>query len=405
MRPSSQRHTTACNPALSLAERLDRDLLAQLEQRRVQQLLRVRPQLEGPQGVSAVIDGRQYLTFCSNDYLALANHPAIIAAVQRGVRSYGVGSGASHLVSGHSHPHRALEQELANFTGREAAILFSTGYMANLGVVTALAGRNTELLQDRLNHASLIDAGLLSGARLRRYRHADIEHLQQLLEHRRATRSFIVTDGLFSMDGDFAPLPQLAALAQRCGCPLMVDDAHGLGVIGTGGRGTLEHFNLGPDEVPILVGTLGKAFGTFGAFVAGSHALIELLVQKARSYIYTTALPPAFAEATRASLRVMREEAWRRQHLHQLVAHFRDGAKRLGFPTRDSTSPIQPLVLGTAQAALRVSAELRTRGLFVTAIRPPTVPKGSARLRITLSAGHRFEDVDRLLDNLSDILS
>lgn len=404
MRPSSQRHTNACDAALSLAERLDRDLLPQLEQRRVQQLLRVRPQLEGPQGVTAVIDGRQYLTFCSNDYLGLANHPTIIAAAQHGVHSYGVGSGASHLVSGHSRPHRMLEQELADFTGREAAILFSTGYMANLGIVAALAGRNTELLQDRLNHASLIDAGLLSGARLRRYRHADTQHLQQLLEHRRSTKSLIVTDGLFSMDGDFAPLPQLVALAQRYGCPLMVDDAHGLGVMGPGGRGTLEHFNLGLHQVPILVGTLGKAFGTFGAFVAGSHTLIELLVQKARSYIYTTALPPAFAEATRASLRVMQEEAWRRQHLQQLVAHFRNRAKRLSLPIQDSTSPIQPLVLGTAQAALRVSAELRSRGLFVVAIRPPTVPKGSARLRITLSAGHRFEDVDRLLDNLSDIL-
>ena len=388
----------------SPAQQLDSDLFEVLESQRAQQLLRVRHLLEGPQKVAPLIDGRRYLAFCSNDYLALASHPKVIAAAQRGAREHGVGSGASHLVVGHNRAHRELEHELAAFTGREAAVLFSTGYMANLGVVSALLGPGSCIFEDRLNHASLLDAGVLSRARLRRYRHGDVEHLRKLMEPKPARRSLLVTDAVFSMDGDFAPLPELADLAEQCGCPLMLDDAHGLGVMGASGRGTLEHFDLGPDVVPILVGTLGKAFGTFGAFVAGSSALIELLVQRSRSYVYTTALPPAIAEATRASLRLIQEEPWRRAHLHQLVARFRAGAKRLQLPIKDSISPIQPLLLGSAEAALKVSAQLRAWGLFVTAIRPPTVPKGSARLRITFSAGHQFEDVDRLLDALSAIL-
>lgn len=388
----------------SAAAQLNRDLAQQLEQRRAQQLLRVRHLLDGPQKVAPVIDGRRYLAFCSNDYLGLASHPKVVSAAERGAREHGVGSGASHLVSGHSRAHRALEQELAAFTGREAALLFSTGYMANLGTVSALVGRGACIFEDRLNHASLLDAGVLSRARVRRYRHGNADHLKQLLERESVRRSLVVTDALFSMDGDLAPLPELVEVAQHGSCPLMVDDAHGLGVMGSSGRGTLEHFNLTADAVPILVGTLGKAFGTFGAFVAGSQALVETLVQRSRSYVYTTALPPALAEATRASLRVIEEESWRRDHLHQLVARFRAGAKRLRLPVKDSISPIQPLMLGTAEAALRVSAQLRACGLFVSAIRPPTVPQGSARLRITLSAGHQFEDVDRLLNALSNIL-
>jgi 8-amino-7-oxononanoate synthase len=388
----------------SIAAQLDGVLSKELEQRRAQGLLRVRHLLEGPQQVTPLIGGRRYLAFCSNDYLGLANHPKVILAAQRGAREHGVGSGASHLVSGHSRVHRDLEQAIAAFTGREAALLFSTGYMANLGTVSALVDRRTCVFEDRLNHASLLDAGLLSRARLRRYRHRDASHLGELMTLESTRALLVVTDAVFSMDGDLAPLPELVALAQRCSCPIVVDDAHGLGVMGASGRGTLEHFKLAPDAVPILVGTLGKAFGTFGAFVAGSRALIETLVQRSRSYIYTTALPPAIAEATRASLKLIQEESWRREHLHRLVARFREGAKRLQLPVKDSISPIQPLILGTAEAALKVSAQLRACGLFVSAIRPPTVPKGSARLRITFSAGHQFEDVDRLLDALADIL-
>jgi len=387
-----------------LAAPLDSVLSEQLEAHRAQQLLRVRHILEGPQQVTPLIDGQRYLAFCSNDYLGLANHPEVIAAAQRAAREYGVGSGASSLVTGHSRAHRALEQELAAFTGREAALVFSTGYMANLGAITALVGWGTSIFEDRLNHASLLDAGVLSRARLHRYRHADAEHLGQLLERRQARRSLVVTDALFSMDGDLAPLPDLIKVVQCYGCPLMVDDAHGLGVVGASGRGTLEHFRLTADLVPVLVGTFGKAFGTFGAFVAGSQPLIDTMVQRSRSYIYTTALPAAIAEATRASLKLVQNESWRREHLYQLVMRFRDGAKRLHLPVKDSRSPIQPVILGTAEAALKVSAQLKSRGIFVSAIRPPTVPMGSARLRITFSAGHQFEDVDRLLDALSDIL-
>lgn len=388
----------------SATAQLDRELSAQLELQRTEQLWRVRHLLEGPQKAAPVIDGRRYLAFCSNDYLGLANHPEVVSAAQRGVRDHGVGSGASHLVTGHNRAHRALEQELAAFTGREAVLLFSTGYMANLGVVSALVGRGDSIFEDRLNHASLLDAGVLSRARLRRYRHADGDHLRQLLQHEPARRSLVVTDAVFSMDGDLAPLTELVDIARDSDRPLMVDDAHGVGVMGASGRGTLEHFALTPDAVPILVGTLGKAFGTFGAFVAGSRALIEMLVQRSRSYIYTTALPAALAEATRTSLSLIQAESWRREHLHQLVARFREGARRLQLPVKDSISPIQPLILGSAEAALKASAKLRDRGLFVSAIRPPTVPKGSARLRITLSAGHQFEDVDRLLDALANIL-
>jgi 8-amino-7-oxononanoate synthase len=383
--------------------RLDDTLLADLEHRRDAHLYRARHVLIGSQGVEPVIDGESYLAFCSNDYLGLAADPRIVAALQRGAREYGVGSGASHLVSGHSRAHDALERELAEFTGRERALLFSTGYMANLGTVTALSGRGDSVVADRLNHASLIDAALLSRARVRRYRHGDAKHASQLLSGSVPGHAVIVTDGVFSMDGDLAPVAELAAAARQMSAWLVVDDAHGLGVLGDHGAGTLEQLDLGVEEVPVLMGTLGKALGTFGAFVAGSHALIETLVQRARSYIYTTALPPAVAEATRESLRILRAEPWRREHLARLVNHFRAGAQRLGLPLLPSSTPIQPIIVGAAQSAVALSAALRARGIYASAIRPPTVPEGSARLRITFSAAHREHHVDRLLDALSDL--
>jgi 8-amino-7-oxononanoate synthase len=357
-----------------------------------------------PQGVEPVIDGRRYVAFCSNDYLGLANHPEVVTAFARGAAEFGVGSGASHLITGHCGAHRALEEELAEFVGRERALLFSTGYMANLGVVSVLLKRGDMVLQDRLNHASLLDAALLSRAQGRRYHHTDVGSLERRLKARCARRTLIVTDGLFSMDGDLAPLPQLASLARNYNAWLMVDDAHALGVLGASGQGTVEHFGLEADAAPILIGTLGKAFGTFGAFVAGSRTLIEALIQGARSYIYTTALPPAVAAATRVSLTIVREEPWRRSHLQGLVARFRSGASRLGLSLPHAIGPIQPLLLGSAQAALKASLRLRKKGLFVPAIRPPTVPQGKARLRITFSTAHRNEHVDRLLDVLSDTL-
>jgi 8-amino-7-oxononanoate synthase len=374
---------------------------AELGRLREAGLYRSRRILGGRQGVRPVIDGRRIIAFCSNDYLGLAGHPTLIAALKRGADLYGVGSGAAHLITGHSAAHHALEKELAAFVGRPRALLFSTGYMANLGVISALAERGDKVLEDRLNHASLLDGALLSRARLSRYPHADPGALSRQIGHDRA--KLIATDGVFSMDGDLAPLPDLAAIAQHRGAWLMLDDAHGLGVIGDCGRGSLEHFGLTAAQVPILVGTLGKAFGTFGAFVAGSEELIETLIQRARSYIYTTAPPPAVAEATRASLDLAQRETWRRERLRAIIQQFRTGAARLGLPLTASETPIQPLIAGSAQRAVAWSRHLERRGILVTAIRPPTVPEGSARLRITFSASHEEADVDGLLDALSEL--
>ena len=377
------------------------DLDQALEQQRAAGLYRHRRVQERPQQPEAIVDGRPMLSFCSNDYLGLANHPEVIAALRQGAERWGVGSGAAHLVNGHSAAHHALEEELADFTGRPRALLFSTGYMANLGIISALTGRSDTLWQDRLNHASLLDGALLSRATLRRYPHADTAELARLIGAR-DTR-MIASDGVFSMDGDLAPLPALALIARRSGAWLLVDDAHGLGVLGREGRGTLDHFRLDAAQVPILMGTLGKAFGTFGAFVAGSDALIETLIQRARSYIYTTATPPALAEATRTSLALARREDWRRQHLQALIARFRAGSSQLGLPLSESPTPIQPLIAGSSHQALAWAGELEARGILVGAIRPPTVPEGSARLRVCLSAAHTETMVDRLLDALATL--
>lgn len=348
-----------------------------------------------------MVDGRAMLGFCSNDYLGLANHPEIIAAMQRGAEEYGVGSGAAHLVSGHSVAHHALEEELAEFTNRPRALLFSSGYMANQGVITALLGRSDTVYEDRLNHASLIDGGLLSRASFKRFAHGDMQALTQQMESQGRGEALVAVDGVFSMDGDIAPLPELAAICREREAWLMVDDAHGLGVLGGDGAGSLEHLSLGLADVPILMGTLGKGFGTFGAFVAGSEELIETLIQQSRSYIYTTASPPAMAEATRASLRLVRKESWRRQRLQELIQRFRAGAEQLGLPIMQSETPIQPILAGSAEQALAWSSRLEQQGILVSAIRPPTVPEGSARLRVTLCANHTDEHLDRLLEALA----
>ncbi|MEJ2575491.1 MAG: 8-amino-7-oxononanoate synthase [Gammaproteobacteria bacterium] len=370
-----------------------------LDQRRRDGLYRARRVATTAQGPEMHIDGRPVVSFCSNDYLGLANDPRVRAAAAAGLANYGVGAGAAHLVNGHSAAHHALEEELAEFVGRERALLFSTGFMANQGVITALVGRGDSLFEDRLNHASLIDGGRLSGARLRRYPHRDLGVLEGLLGRAGGER-LVVTDGVFSMDGDLAPLPDLSRLCRAHGAWLMVDDAHGLGVLGRGGRGLIDHDGLSVTEVPILVGTLGKAFGTFGAFVAGSAELIEALIQLARSYVYTTALPPAVAEATRRSLRIVRTEDWRRERLAELVRRFRAAAGRMGLELMPSSTPIQPILAGSAGRALRWSAALEARGILVTAIRPPTVPDGTARLRVTFSAAHSDAHLDRLLEAL-----
>lgn len=376
-------------------------LRPELDRRKAEYLYRRRRVVLGPQGPELVVDGRPMLGFCSNDYLGLANHPDVIAAMQRGAEQYGVGGGASHLVSGHSSAHHALEEELAEFTGRPRALLFSTGYMANQGVITVLLGRGDNIYEDRLNHASLIDAGLLSRANFKRFAHSDMDALSKQMDSQESGESLVAVDGVFSMDGDIAPLPELVDICRKQSAWLMVDDAHGIGVLGKSGAGSMEHFDLGLGDVPILMGTLGKALGTFGAFVAGSEELIETMIQQARSYIYTTASPPAVAEATRVSLKLVQGESWRRERLQELIKRFRVGAEQLSLPLIFSDTPIQPIVVGSAEQAMAMSERLEERGILVSAIRPPTVPDGSARLRVTFCANHRDEDVDRLLEALA----
>jgi 8-amino-7-oxononanoate synthase len=382
---------------------LEAELAARLEVQRAAGRGRSRAVVESrsPGCTRLMVRDRDCLAFCSNDYLALSDHPAVTDAFVDAARRWGVGSGASHLVSGHTREHHALEDDLAVFTARPRALLFSTGYMANLAVVRSLAGRGDQVHEDRLNHGSLIDAGLASGARLRRYPHGDVATLRERLARARAARALVATDGVFSMDGDVAPLVELAAACRDHGAILFVDDAHGFGVLGEHGRGSLEAAGLGADDVPVLMCTLGKAAGTFGAFVAGSAGLIETLAQGSREYIYTTAPPPAVAAATRASLRVMADEPWRRAAVLGHASRFRAEAGRLGLRLAPSTTPIQAVLLGSESAALSASAGLLEAGVFVPAIRPPTVPVGTSRLRITFSAAHTDTDLDRLLDSLA----
>jgi 8-amino-7-oxononanoate synthase len=376
------------------------DLTANLDRLKQQGLYRTRRIIESPQGVNLICDGRVAINFCSNDYLGLANHPDVINAFKHAADKFGVGSGSAHLICGHSSIHHALEEELAAFTGRKRTLLFSTGYMANMGAISALVGRGDTVFEDRLNHASLLDGGLLSGAKFKRYLHADTDHLSDILDKAEGNK-LVVTDGVFSMDGDLAPLKALAEVVKQHDAWLMVDDAHGLGVLGENGGGILEQTGLGQDDVQVLVGTLGKAFGTFGAFVAGSEDLIETLIQKARPYIYTTALPAAIAEATRTSLKIIQTENWRWEKLRFVTERFRAGAEQLGLPLMASFSPIQPLLVGQSEKAVAVSHSLFKLGFLVSAIRPPTVPVNAARLRVTFSAMHEEHQIDQLLDALA----
>ena len=382
---------------------MDVTLQGALDERRQQHLYRQRSNLTSRCAATVMVDGKSQHNFCSNDYLGLAGHPDIAKALQQGADEYGTGSGASHLISGHSQAHEQLEQELAEFTGRPRALLFSTGYMANMGVISALLGRRDLVLQDRLNHASLLDGGLLSRADLQRYKHANTDDLAARLRASNAERKLVVTDGVFSMDGDLPPLEAMAAVTNQHQGWLMVDDAHGFGVLGKNGGGLVEALELSIDQVPILVGTLGKAFGTFGAFVAGSEALIETLIQFSRSYIYTTALPPAVAVASSASLKILQAESWRREKLVSLVSRFRLGAEQIGLDLMDSQTPIQPVQINNDQRVMEINQQLRAKGFMVGAIRPPTVPKGSGRLRICLSATHTEEQIDQLLEALESV--
>lgn len=374
-----------------------------LAQRQDQHLYRRHRITDSPQQPVMQVNGKTMLTFCSNDYLGLANHPEVIKAFQQAANQYGVGSGAAHLVNGHSRLHQQLEEALAAFTHRERALLFSTGYMANLGLTHALAERHDTVYQDRLNHASLLDAAILSGAKRVRYAHNNTQQLAKHLDAQETGQKLIVTDGVFSMDGDTAPVRELANLARQHDAWLIVDDAHGFGVLGETGAGLLEAEQLNQDDA-VLMGTLGKALGTAGAFVAGSADLIEFLIQTARPYIYTTAQPPAIAAASLASLKLVQAESWRRAHLNQLIQTFREGAKQLGLALMPSQTAIQPILIGENAEAIAISQQLEQRGILITAIRPPTVPANTARLRITLSAAHTQTQVAFLLETLKQVI-
>ncbi|MDG1462337.1 MAG: 8-amino-7-oxononanoate synthase [Gammaproteobacteria bacterium] len=382
------------------------DIADRLLERKQNNLYRQRRIVEGPQARVITIAGREVLNFCSNDYLGLANDERVKQAFIDGVNKWGAGSGSSHLVCGHSEAHHVLEQQLAEFTQRPRALLFSSGYAANLGVINGLLKSGDYIFEDKLNHASLLDGGLLSKAHFKRYRHKDHEQLQaQLIQcDHSSARKLIVSDGVFSMDGDICDAGKLSDAAKAHDAWLMIDDAHGFGVLGEQGKGIIDPDAFGLDAVQVLMGTLGKSFGTQGAFIAGSEDLIETLIQSARTYIYTTALPPAVAVATSASLSIVRDELWRREKLQELIAQFRNGADTIGLQLLPSSTPIQPVLMDSESQAISVAKRLEDQGMLVIPIRPPTVPAGTSRLRITLTANHSDVDVDALLDALKQAI-
>lgn len=387
-----------------------KDLSKNLAEKKQQHRYRTRRITQGPQQVEMIVDDKSITSFCSNDYLGLSNHSAIKQAMIDAINIYGTGSGAAHLVNGHSIAHHQLEEELAEFTGYPRALIFSTGYMANLGLCQALLEKNDHVFEDRLNHASLIDGGLISGARFQRYLHNDISNLEHKLnkirtsEKASSTETLVLTDGVFSMDGDIARVPALSSLCNKNGSWLMIDDAHGFGTLGKTGKGCLQHFDLGSKDVPIYMATFGKAMGTAGAFIAGSDDLIETIIQKARTYIYTTAMPSAIAEATRCSLKISQSEPQHLQNLNNNISYFKKCCIESALPVCDSQTAIQPLLIGSDEKAMQISQQLFDRGFLVTAIRPPTVPEGTSRLRITLSAKHTHQHIDQLIDVLTALL-
>ena len=378
------------------------DIESRLEELDAAGLIRRRRVLDGPQGAHVHIQGKPCLAFCSNDYLGLANHPALVSAARRGAAMYGVGAGASHLVCGHSAPHEEVEAALADFIRLPRALYFSTGYMAALGTIPALAGRGDALFSDALNHACLIDGTRLSGADVHVYPHMDLAALEHALARCPNQQKLVVSDAVFSMDGDIAPVPEMLALCERYDAWLLLDDAHGFGVLGEAGRGVLSHFNVQSPRI-VYLGTLGKAAGVSGAFIAGDGSVIEWLLQRARTYIFTTAAPPLLAVATLESLRLIELETWRREHLAALIMRLREGFAGLPWRLLPSATPIQPLIVGDNRAVVALSEALLEQGIWVPAIRPPTVPAGTARLRISLSAAHGIEDIDRLLHTLHSL--
>ena len=379
-----------------------KNLASELDSLKEKNIFRSRRLLSSHQEIEPIIDGKKVLSFCSNDYLGLANHTKIKQHFQDAVKKYGVGAGASHLITGHHESHAALEKDLADFLACEKVLLFSTGYMANLGVVSTIASRDSVIYADKLNHASLNDAAILSRAKLKRYEHLNTEQLEKLVLDSFTTNNIILSDGVFSMDGTVTPVSKLQSISKKHHTRLIIDDAHGIGVLGEQGKGCTEEIL---DDDTILVGTLGKAFGTFGAFVAAKQETIEWLIQRAHSYIYTTALPPAVAEATRTSLQLVQTEAWRREALQTSTLHFREQCIKAGIHIAESETPIQPIILGSSEKALAISTELLKVGILVPAIRPPTVAKNTARLRISLCATHTKTHIDQLVVALEQLLT
>jgi len=378
-----------------------KNLQQALQQRKEKGLYRRRKILNSPQGREIILNDQCVLNFCSNDYLGLANHPQVKQAFIKAAQQYGVGSGAAHLVNGHTQAHHALEEALADFCGHPRALLFSTGYMANLGVAQSLCSKHDSIIEDKLNHASLLDAANISNANLLRYRHKDYESLAAQLARCESGEKLVSSDSVFSMDGDEADIAAMVKQCKKYDATLMLDDAHGFGVLGEQGRGSINHQNINVKEVPVYMATLGKAIGTAGAFVAGSEDLIETLIQTARCYVYTTAMPAAIAEATRCSLQLLKTENWRQQALIKNIILFKKLANDAGLNLFESNTAIQPVMIGDAKRAVEISDNLLSKGLHVAPIRPPTVAAGSARLRVTLRADHTEEDITRLVDEIS----
>ncbi len=379
-----------------------KNLATELDKLVEKNLFRSRRVISSAQQIEPVINGQKVLSFCSNDYLGLANHPKLVESIIQATTKYGVGAGASHLITGHHACHTKLEEELAGFLSCEKVLLFSTGYMANLGVVSTLGSRNSAIFADKLNHASLNDAAIQSRAKLNRYEHLNTHQLEEIIVNNDVDSKLLLTDGVFSMDGTVAPISELQSIAKKYHATLIIDDAHGIGVLGKYGKGSAEDILLNDT---ILVGTLGKAFGTFGAFVAAKQEIIEWLIQQAHSYIYTTALPPAIAEATRASLQLIKTESWRRENLQELIEYFRESCTQKNITHSSSNTPIQPIIIGNSEDTLKVSDELLKSGILVPAIRPPTVPQDTARLRVSLCTLHTKEHIDQLTLALEQALS
>ncbi len=382
---------------------LDTYLRKKLENRQTQNRFRYRLSSSSACDAEMVVEGRNVVNFSSNDYLGLANHSEVVQALSEGGKKLGVGSGASHLISGHHEVHKALEQQIAILTGRPRALFFANGYMANMGTLGAMLSDEDLIFSDELNHASLIDGCRLSRAKCVRFEHANYLDLQEKLSSLKFRHSVVVTDGVFSMDGDTAPLKEISEICSKSGAWLMVDDAHGFGVLGRNGGGLVEMMGLDCEQVPILVGTFGKSVGTYGAFVAGSDALIESLIQFSRTYIYTTALPPALAHATSISLKIVEAEPWRRERLADNIKYFRSGALSEGLRLPQSDTPIQPILIGNDERVADLGSLLLDRGFLVGAIRPPTVPVGSGRLRVSISAKHSYEQLDALISVLCEL--